>query len=126
MIKNIRYCPSLICTNGLFVYIVDRPDIISHPMNMTVNNGSNVTFNCVSFSYANVTYTWLKDGVTLLDDDNVHIVISTDDDGDNIYTTTLMILDVQLSDNGEYACNATNRENTTLSNSATLSVIGKL
>ena len=36
---------------------------------MTVNNGSNVTFNCVSFSYAPVTPGWLKNGVTLLYDD---------------------------------------------------------
>ena len=93
-------------------------------MNKTVNNGSSVTFNCVSFSYAPVTYTWLKDGVTLLDDD---VNISTDiDEDNNNYTTILMILDVHLSDNGVYVCNATNREGTTLSNDATLSVIGKL
>ena len=93
---------------------------------MRVNNGSNVTFNCVSFSYAPVTYTWLKNGEILLDDD-VNIIISTDSDEDNNnYTTTLMILDVQLSDNGVYVCNVTNREGTTLSNAATLSVIGKL
>ena len=93
---------------------------------MRVNNGSNVTFNCVSFSYALVNYIWLKNGETLLDDD-VNIIISTDSDEDNNnYTTTLMILDVQLSDNGIYVCNVTNREGTTLSNAATLSVIGKL
>ena len=110
----------------LFVYIVPPPEITSHPMNMTVNNGSNVTFNCVSFSYGSVIYTWLKDEVTLLDDD-VNIIISTDNDEDNNnYTTTLMILDVQSSDDGVYVCNATNREGTTLSDVATLSVIGKL
>ena len=107
--------------------IVPPPEIVSHPMNMTVNNGSNVTFNCVSFSYDNVTYTWLKDGVTLLDDD-VNIIISThiDEDDNNTYTTTLMISDVQLSDDGVYICSATNKENTTSSYTATLSVIGKL
>ena len=95
-------------------------------MDVRVNNGSNVTFNCVSFSYASVNYTWLRNG-TLLDDDDVNIIISTDSDEDNNnYTTTLMILDVQLSDNGVYVCNVTNREGTTLSNAATLSVIGKL
>ena len=101
-------------------------------MNMTVNNGSNVTFNCVSFSYAPVNYTWLKDGVTLLDDD-VNIIVSSDNDEDNnMYTTTLMILDVQLSDGGVYVCRATNREQannreqTTSSYNTTLSVIGKL
>ena len=64
--------------------------------------------------------------VTLLDDD-VNIIISTDNDEDNnYYTTTLMILDIQLSDDGAYVCSATNREGITLSNAATLSVIGKL
>ena len=93
---------------------------------MTINNGSNVTYNCVSFSYAPVTYTWLKDEVTLLDDD-VNIIISTDNDEDNNnYTTTLMILDVQLSDDGVYVCSVINREGTALSNAAILSVIGKL
>ena len=94
-------------------------------MNITVNNGSNVTFNCVLLSFAPVNYTWLKDGILL--DDDVNIIISTDSDEDNNnYATTLMILDVQLSDNGVYVCNVTNREGTTLSNAATLSVIGKL
>ena len=93
---------------------------------MTVNNGSNVTLNCVSFSYAPVNYTWLKNGETLLDDD-VNIIISTDSDEDNNnYTTILTILDVQLSDNGVYVCGITNREGTTLSNAASLSVISKL
>ena len=95
-------------------------------MNMTVNNGSNVTFNCVSFSYGPVSYTWLKDEITLLDDD-VNIIISTDNDEDNNdYTTTLMILDVQLSDDGVYVCSVTNRQGTISSNDAALSVIGKL
>ena len=93
---------------------------------MRVNNGSNVIFNCVSFSYAVVNYTWLKNGETLLDD-NVNFIISTDSDEDNNnYSTTLMILDVQLPDNGAYVCSVTNREGTILSNAATLSVIGKL
>ena len=94
-------------------------------MNIRVDNGSNVTFNCVSFSYASVTYTWLRNG-TLLDDDDVNIIISTDSDEDNNnYTTTLMILDVQLSDNGVYVCSATNRRGSG-SRAAMLSVIGKL
>ena len=93
-------------------------------MNMTVNNGSNVTFNCVSFSYVSVTYTWLKDEITLLDDDVKIIISHVNDKDNNNYITTLMILDVQLSDNGVYICNATNREHTTLSYT-TLSVLGK-
>ena len=107
-------------------HVVVPPVIKSHPMSMIIRNGSNVTFNCVSFSYVSVNYTWLRNG-TLLDDDDVNIIISPDSDEDNNnYTTTLMILDVQLSDNGVYVCNATNREGATLSNDATLSVIGKI
>jgi len=97
--------------------------IESHPMNLMVDNGSNVTFNCVSFSYGPVTYTWLINGTTL--DDNVYIINFIDDDDNNTYDTTLMILNVQLSDNGVYVCNATNREGTVSSYPATLSVIGK-
>ena len=94
---------------------------------MTVNNGSNVIFNCVSFSYDIVTYMWLKNGEIPLDDD-INVIISTDSDEDNNnYTiaTTVMILDVQLYDNVVYICSVTNREGTTLSNAATL-VTGKL
>jgi len=109
----------------MFICIVPPPAIISHPMDMTVNNGSNVTFNCVSFSFASVNYTWFKNGFML--SDGVNIIISTNDDEDNdIYTTALMILDVQLSDNGVYVCSANNNEDTTMSNAATLSVIGKV
>jgi len=105
------------------VYVVPPPEIASHPMNLMVDNGSNVTFNCVSFSYALVTYTWLINGTAL--DDNVYIINYIDDDDNNTYDTTLMILNVQLSDNGVYVCNATNGEGTVSSNAATLSVIGK-
>ena len=109
----------------MFICIVPPPVITSHPMDITVNNGSNVTFNCVSFSFAQVNYTWFKNGFMLSDD--INIIISTNNDEDNdIYTTALMILDVQLSDNGMYVCSVTNREGTTSSNIAILSVISKL
>ena len=108
-----------------FTLLVPPPVITSHPMNKRVNNGSNVTFKCLSFSYDTITCTRLKNGEVLLDD-NVNIISTDSDEGNNNYTTTLMILDVQLSDNGVYVCNATNREGSTLSNVTTLSVIGKL
>ena len=110
------------------VSVVPPPKINFHPMDITVNYGSKVTFSCISFSHALVTFTWLRNGTQLESDDDMNINISSTDTeqmNDN-YTTTLMILDVQLSDNGVYVCTATNREGTTLSNAATLSVIGKL
>ena len=110
----------------MFICIVPPPAITSHPMDMTVNSGSNVTFNCVSFSYASVNYIWLKDGVAL-SDDGENIVISNNTDENNYnYTTTLMISDVRLSDIGVYVCNAANSEDTVSSNAATLFVIGKM
>ena len=108
------------------VVIVPPPEIKAHPMNITVSNGSNVTFYCVSFSYASVNYTWSRNG-TLLDGDDTNIIINNGSDKDNNnYTSTLLILDVQLSDSGVYICNATNRESTESSNAATLFVTGKL
>ena len=95
-------------------------------MNTTAINGSNVTFNCVSFSFAPVSYAWLKDGVALLDDDLKYFITTVNDEDNDIYTTTLMISDVQLSDSGTYGCNATNNGGTTSSDAATLSVIGEI
>ena len=101
--------------------------ITSHPTNMTVNNGSNVTFNCVSYSYAIITPGWLKNKNLLRNDDSNFVIDNIANDNDhNVHIITLMILDVQLSDNGVCVCNATNREGSMLSNPATLSVIGKL
>ena len=98
-------------------------------MNTTVINGSNVTFNCVSFSFAPVSYAWLKDGVALLDDDLKYFITTVDDEDNDIYTTTLMISDVQLSDNGAYVCSVTiskDKGTASSSDAATLSVIGKI
>jgi len=109
-----------VCT--CVIYVVPPPKITSHPMNLTVAKGSNVAFNCVSFSYAPVDYTWLINAAG----GSSNIIINTISDNDNnTYTTTLMILNVQLSADGVYFCNATNREGTVSSDDATLSVIGK-
>ena len=94
-------------------------------MDIRIENGSDVIFNCTSLSYAPVTYTWLKDRAVLSDDDAKIIISNTADDND-MFSTELMLSDVQLSDNGEYVCNATNREGTSSSNAAMLTVIGKL
>ena len=112
----------------IIIYVVPPPNIICHPMDIRIENGSDVIFNCTSFSYGPVTYTWLKDGEVLSDDDAKIIISNTADDND-MFSTELMLSDVQLSDNGEYVCNATNHNNniggTSSSNAATLSVIGK-
>ena len=109
--------------------VVPPPEIISHPVDIRADNGSTVVFNCTLFSYdVNITYTWLKNGDALSSEsDGVNFINSNVvEDNNDTYTTTLVILDVQLSDNGIYVCSATNREGSISSNGATLSVIGKL
>ena len=109
----------------IIIYVVPPPEITSHPMDIRIENGSDVIFNCTSFSYGPVTYTWFKDGEVLSDDDAKIIISNTEDDND-MFSTELLLSDIRLSDNGKYVCNATNRKGTSSSNVATLSVIGKL
>ena len=98
--------------------------VISDPVDIIADNGSNVMFNCTSFSYENISYTWLKNGDTIISDNKC--IISSNHKHSNTFTITLMILDVQLSDNGVYVCIVTNREGSTSSKAAALSVVGKL
>jgi len=94
-------------------------------MDVIVDNGSSVTFTCEVFSYIPTNLTWLHNG-ELLDEDSTTIITTANTTDPHVNTTTLMILNVQLPDSGSYVCSATNREGTTLSNTAMLSVIGKL
>ena len=94
-------------------------------MDVIADNGSSVTFTCEVFSDIPASLTWLHNE-ELLDEDSTTIITTTNTSDPHINTTTLMILNVQLPDSGSYVCNATNREGTTLSNAAELSVIGKL
>ena len=98
--------------------------VISDPVDIITNNGSNVMFNCTSYSNENISYTWLKNGDTIISDNKC--IISSNHEHSNTFTITLIILDVQLSDNGVYVCIVANREGSTSSNAATLSVVGKL
>ena len=97
---------------------------MSHPMNITIENGSDVTLSCVSFSYAPVTFIWEKND-SVINNITEKTVITDSEDSINTYSTTLIIVDVQLIDDGDYVCVATNEQGSTLSYIATLTVIGK-
>jgi len=86
------------------------------------NNGSHVTFTCEAFSYVSANLTWLQDGNLLNESPTINI---TTNNNAHVYTTTLTMLNVQLPDDGDYVCRATNREGEVLSKAATLTVIGK-
>ena len=74
-----------------------------------------MAFTCEVFNVIPVNLTWLHNE-ELLDEDSTTIITTTSTSDPHIYTTTLMILNVQLADSGSYVCSATNREGTTLSN----------
>ena len=93
-------------------------------MDTIADNGSNVTFTCRSFSYLPDNFTWLYNS-DVIDEDPTTIITTTTTDGPHINTTTLMILNVQLSDVGSYTCRATNREGPRESDPAILRVVGK-
>jgi len=90
-------------------------------MDVPADNGSNVKFTCEVFSYLPVNFTWLHNG-KMLDDDRA---IVTNNDDSHVTTITLILRNVQLPESGSYVCRVTNRDGSTLSNDAMLSVIGK-
>ena len=108
----------------VYIITVTPPTIRTHPMDMITVNGSNVTFTCRSFSYVPVSFTWLYNS-NVIDEDPTTIITTTATDDPYINTTTLMILNVQLSDVGSYTCRATNREGPSESDPAILRVVGK-
>ena len=93
-------------------------------MNITIRNGSDVTFNCVSFSYVPVGFTWERND-SVINNITGKTVITGSEDSINTVSTTLMILNVQSVDEDDYVCIATNEGGFVLSHVATLSVIGK-
>ena len=101
---------------------VDPPRIDTHPTDVLINNGSLATFTCEAFSYVSANLTWLQDGNVLVESSTINITTNNDD---HVYTTTLSILNVQLSDDGNYVCRVANREGEVMSNAATLAIIGK-
>ena len=91
-------------------------------MDALVVNGSNVTFTCEILSYFDANFTWMYNGEVV--DENDRKIITTTN-STIFYTTTLMILNVQLPDVGNYTCRATNREGPTESKLGVLDVVGK-
>ena len=91
-------------------------------MDVLADNGSNVMFTCEVLSYLDANFTWMYDG-EMVDEDDRTIIATTN--STIIYTTTLMILNVQLPDVGRYTCRATNSEGPSESDPGILRVVGK-
>ena len=110
------------CCINPHIYTDDPPRITTHPMDVLADNGSNVTFTCVAVSYLGANFTWMYNGEVLKENDRT---IITTTNSTITYTTTLMILNVQLPDIGSYMCRGTNREGPRESNPGILQVVGK-
>ena len=92
--------------SGLFIYsfslsmfFSDQPEIITHPKNVTVEEGLPMTLFCNATGNPPPTLSWTKDGSPI--NNNQGIPFS----GDN---ETLFIASINRSESGNYRCVARN------------------
>ena len=85
--------------------------IIAHPQNELVNVSDSVNFTCEASGSSPIYYRWLYNGNYIMNDPG-HI--------EDVNTTTLMIVNVAVTDWGVYSCEASNIVNNVTSNGATL------
>ena len=90
-------------------------EIITHPQNKQVKFGSSTTLNCTSSISSNVTFLWTHNGTIIKTRSTVN--------GD---TNTLTISNVRCSDGGSYVCIVRSGSLSVTSNTATITVFGKV
>ena len=96
-----------------FFFFLDRPEIITHPKSVTVEEGLLMTLFCNATGNPPPTISWTKDGSPL--NNNQGILFS----GDN---ETLSIASINRSESGNYRCVARNGLGNDLSNPAKVDV----
>ena len=87
-------------------------EIITHPQNEQVKFGSSVTLTCISSLSFNVMFSWTHNGTTIVPVNGA--------------TNTLTISNVRYSDDGSYVCIVRSGLLSVTSNTATITVYGKL
>ena len=85
--------------------------ITTHPQDELVNVSDSVNFTCEASGSSPIYYRWLYNGNYIMNDPG-HI--------EGVNTTTLMIVNVAVTDWGMYNCEASNIVNNATSNGATL------
>ena len=85
--------------------------ITTHPQDELINVSDNITFTCGASGSPPISYRWLYNSNYIMDDPG-HI------EGAN--TSTLMIINVHVTDWGMYSCEAINIVNSAISDNAIL------
>ena len=95
------------------VYSFDIPvpvEIVQDPIETTHFAGGNITLSCTASGVPLPTIIWLKDGEELVEDARVSYANTTilDTPNQGQVLSVLSFFDLQLTDDADYACRATN------------------
>ena len=85
--------------------------ITTHPQDELVNVSDSVNFTCEASGSSPINYRWLYNGSYIMNDPG-HI--------EGVNTSTLLIVNVNVTDWGLYSCEASNIVDNATSNEATL------
>ena len=99
--------------NKINFKIADKPEITSHPKNVDIKEGGNVTFSCNSTANPLPTTSWTKDESPITK--NLRISFS-------VVNKVLTITNVTRNDSGKYRCVANNKLGNDTSEAAELNV----
>ena len=93
----------------------DKPEIATHPQNITTREGQNVTLYCNATGnpWPALTISWYKDGYPINNSFSTMLSPSHEQ---------LTITNVSRKDSGDYTCRAKNRVGTDTSNASTINV----
>ena len=94
----------------------DKPEITTHPQNVTTKEGDNVTLSCDTTGNPVPTISWTKDGSAISNNS----MISLSDDNKQ-----LTITNVNRTNSGEYQCVASNRVGKDTSDASTVTILCK-
>ena len=91
----------------------DKPEITTHPQNITTREGQNVTLYCNATGSPVPTISWYKNGYPI--NNSFSTILSPSHE-------QLTIRSVNRIDSGDYTCQAKNRVGTDTSNASTINV----
>ncbi|XP_066015791.1 hemicentin-1-like isoform X2 [Pocillopora verrucosa] len=95
------------------IIIKDKPEIVTHPQNITTREGQNVTLYCNATGSPVPTISWYKNGYPI--NNSFSTIFSPSHE-------QLTIRNVNRIDSGDYTCQAKNRVGTDTSNASTINV----